>query len=183
MNTITITTTEAGRIAIESPFNRDFSAQIKTIGGKWDATRKVWTVDARDEARAREILTAVYGHDGTSAGDLVTVRMSLEKFRHEQSATLGGVTVATRKSRDSAVHLASNVVLVSGKFLSRGGSRQNPRIDENNVVIEVRDIPRPVAEANADLCEIIDTTIDRDALEAEKAKLLARIAEIDALLA
>lgn len=88
-----------------------------------------------------------------------------------------------KKTRDHLPRLGEGVILASGHFGFEGrGSARYPLIGKNNAVIEVRDLLR-AAIPKWDEVTIIETTTDRVALEVEREKLLARIAEIDTLLA
>lgn len=184
-------TTENGKTSVTSPFDAEFVSKAKTIGGKWDGANKAWTFDSRDEQRVRDLCRQVYGTDGNAVetGDLVTVRVHLsdhEGSKYDNFAKFAGQRIAHRPDRDSAVRLAANVVLIEGKLPSTGGSMRYPNIDAgSDVIVEVRDIPRATLalEREQDY-EIIGETsnVDVDALLAEREQLLARIAEIDALL-
>ncbi|MFI6793696.1 helix-turn-helix domain-containing protein [Nonomuraea sp. NPDC050383] len=184
-------TTENGKTSVISPYDADFVTKAKTIGGKWDGYAKAWTFDARDEQRVRDLCRQVYGTDGNpvESGDLVTVRVRLadhEGSKYDNFAKFAGQRIAHRPGRDDAVRLAANVVLIEGKLASSGGSMRYPNIDAGtDVIVEVRDIPRATLSLEReDSYEIVGETsnVDVDALLAEREQLLARIAEIDALL-
>jgi excisionase family DNA binding protein len=185
-------TTENGKTSVTSPYDTEFVAKAKTIGGKWDGPSKAWKFDSRDEQRVRDLCREIYGTDGNpvETGDLVTVRVRLAE--HEVTARDGafakfaGRRIAERPGRDSTVRLAANVVLIDGKLPSTGGSMRYPVIDAgDDVVVEVRDIPRATLKLEReDSYEIVGETsnVDVDALLSEREQLLARLAEIDALL-
>ncbi|MBG0828575.1 helix-turn-helix domain-containing protein [Planomonospora sp. ID67723] len=84
------------------------------------------------------------------------------------------------------VKLAANVVLIEGKLPGSGGSVRYPQISAgNDVIVEVRDIPRAsLALEHETSYEIVGETsnVNIDALLAEREALLARLAEIDELL-
>jgi excisionase family DNA binding protein len=185
-------TTENGKTSVISPYDAEFVAKAKTIGGRWDGPSKAWTFDARDEQRVRELCREVYGTDGNAveSGDLVTVRVRLADHesasKYDNFAKFAGRRIAHRGGRDEPVRLAANVVLIEGKFPSTGGSMRYPNIDAgDDVIVEVRDIPRATLslEREQDYEIVGETTnVDVDALLAEREALLARLAEIDALL-
>lgn len=186
-------TTENGKTSIRSPYDTDFVSKVKALGGRWDASTKTWQVDARDEARARDLCREVYGTDGdpVEGADLVTVRVHLadhEVSRREGAhAKFAGRRIATRPGRDDAVRLSEGVVLIEGTLPGCGGSMRYPEIDASqDVIVEVRDIPRATLSLEReDSYEIVGETrgeVDVDALLTEREALLARIAEIDALL-
>ena len=92
--------------------------------------------------------------------------------------------------RDEAVVLGAGVVVVGGAFAPSAGSRQHPALIDSDeaVTLEVRDLP---VEALSAARELEWTRAggsggagpDRAALLAERDALLARLAELDALLA
>ncbi len=185
-------TTENGKTNVRSPYDASFVAKAKTIGGRWDGANKAWQFDSRDENRVRDLCREVFGTDGSPAdtADLVTVR--IRAADHELNSNNGGHIqfagrrLATRPGRDSAVRLAAGVVVVEGAFDGSGGSMRYPVVAaDDEVVLEVRDIPRATLSLEReDSYEIIaeKNAADVDVLLSERERLLARLAEIDALL-
>jgi hypothetical protein len=175
-----------------TPYNPDLPRRAKAIGGRWDAGRKAWTFDTRDEQRVRDLARAIYGTDGSPAddGDLVTVRVRLadhevtEQRRQQPVARFAGRLIAERTGRDTPVRLAPGVVLVEGTLPASGGSMRYPLIEAgDDVIVEIRDLPRSaLAVEDEKSYEIVGETIDVEALLAERARLLARVEEIDTLL-
>lgn len=174
--------TEDNRVYAFTPYNPSFPTQAKKIGGRWNPDLKAWSFDARDEDRVHEMVRNIYGTDGTNNGDLVTVHVPIADYENDKEVRVGGITVLEKVHRDQVPRLVGdNVVRISGTFLYKSGSMRFPTIGENDVILEVRDIPREVAEKEN--LEIVTETIDRDALLKEKAELEARLAKIDELLA
>ncbi|MGV4289399.1 hypothetical protein [Trueperella pyogenes] len=177
-------TQDATRTHIEAPFDRGFISAIKNLGGRWDAQRKTWHIANQDIDRAREITMKFFGSDGTpeTENDLVTARLEAAKYYNYRQITIGGRDIAIRWERDSKVKLGDGVILHAGKFSSSWGSRANPCIGDNDAVLEIRDLPRAIAEANG--LKIVDEAAARkDALQARRDALLAELAKIDAELA
>ena len=182
---------------IYSPYNPDFVSQLKAMGGRWDASRQCWVVNAQATDAVRQVMREVYGRDDTAPdpSDLVTVVVEFTKdaYAHQSAYTLFGCTIAKAWGRDSGARVGDNVAFLKGKPTS-GGSAKNwtTEIPEGSIVelydvpraIYTRDLPRLLDERPSLRISIKDTapTLDRAALEAEKARLLARVAEIDALL-
>ncbi|MGW5636469.1 hypothetical protein [Streptomyces sp. NPDC003832] len=190
MTDIKITTLDSGRLGVTSPYNSEFVADAKAMGGRWHGASRQWTFDPRDEERLRELLRDVYGTDGSPAdqADLVTVRWDISRYGHtkgDNQLYLAGRVVASRRSRDESVRLAPNVVLISGGFSAGSGSTKYPALGPTDgTVIEVRDIPRAaVADELSAHMTIVDSTVDIDALVAKREQLLAQIADIDRTLA
>jgi DNA repair protein RadC len=59
---------EDGRIAVSSPYHPKFPARARSLGGIWDATRRVWLFDAGDDGRVRLLCREIYGTDGREDG-------------------------------------------------------------------------------------------------------------------
>ncbi|RJQ53386.1 MAG: hypothetical protein C4521_07585 [Actinobacteria bacterium] len=146
---MTIQVTSTGdKVRVSSPYHPDFPARAKMLGGRWDPEAREWTFDLRDENRVRALCREVYGTDGSGEVDLVTLRVSLDDLRDDRQVWVAGRCVAERRSRDSAVRLGDGVILLSGGFPWRGGSSKYPGLKPyTNTVLEVRDVPRPAAEA------------------------------------
>lgn len=185
-------TSVGGQLHVKSPYNSKFVGQAKALGGKW--RDEAWVFDIRDEARVRELCRELYGSDGLTA-DTITLRI---EWREEGSSDKGPIEVSGRPiarafGRDSGAKLADGIVQLAGGF-SSGGSVKNwvTRVRGGTIVL-VRDFSRARAEeliaGNSDTSlriysiEPEQQPIDRDALEAERSRLQARLAEIEVLLA
>jgi len=187
-------TIKDGRASVFTPFNRDFVAAIKTnIGGrKWDADNKCWTVPEESLPQVRQIMREVYGEtDLPDAGGSVTVKVT---FKEEWSERCDDVVIfkkvlASARGRDSGARAGEDVTYLEGEPTS-GGSRANWKsIVPEGCVILLRHVPKSVWDRFGGSkefdAELVDEGKDvkRKELEEEKARLLARIAEIDKLLA
>jgi DNA repair protein RadC len=53
-----------GRIVVSSPYHPNFPARARTLGGKWDAARRVWVFEAAESERVKALCREVYGEDG-----------------------------------------------------------------------------------------------------------------------
>lgn len=179
------------RLEVTSPYNTEFVAGARMLGGRWSAP--VWAFDARNEAAVRSLCQRVYGTDGISAPDTVSVRVTFAAGVLEDCGPIVcfGRTVAVAFGRDSGAKLGDGVVVESGGFAS-GGSVKNwtTKVKSDGAVVLLRDIPRGMAEAAQSdekiQYEIIaeDAPLDnRSALQSEKDRLIERIREIDAQLA
>jgi hypothetical protein len=181
---------DGGLLTVSSPYNQEYVAAARRLGGRWDPRATVWRFDAREEQRVRDLLRQVYGTDGTSAVETVTVRVCAGQYAGERQIYVAGRGVAPppRRCRDEEPRLASAVTVVDGSFAPCGGSVRHPRLGDNDAVLQIRDVPRVIAErdgldivpdpgpAGLDEC-------DRQSLTAERQRLARRLARIDALLA
>jgi hypothetical protein len=170
------------RVYATTPYHPEFPAAAKRLGGRWSAAQKSWSFDGRDEAKVRELVREIYGTDDSAEADLVTVRYTVTAHDAGRAELyVCGRQVARRAGRDWVVKLGDGVVVVDGGFPSSGGSMKYPTIMGTDTVVEVRDVPRRLAEAED--AEIVDAATDRRAaLEAEAKKLRTRLAEIEAEL-
>lgn len=204
MNDIKLETID-NRIYVTSPYDRQFVAGAHNLGGHWDSERRAWAFDPRDDARVKSLLSKIYGWSDTSkdSGKKITIRVHVadhtRDWQGDESEPLEygndgsdmseirmrGRRIAWRPGRDSQVRLADNVVLVSGDFGERGGSRNQPRVlgSYDDPVVEIRDIDPSMLEGiDPKAYEVVDGS-EREALEERKKALLAEIAEIDKQLA
>jgi hypothetical protein len=185
---------------VESPYHPDLPRQARKLGGDW--RKPVWVFDARNEAEVRALYRDVYGTDGSSEDKTVTVEIkfsSEEAYCGDKSLFFAGRQIVRIFDRDSGAKLGDGVTVLEGGF-SSGGSRKNPCLTREvgtkirifdiveALVDEIRSVdgvesvsiapPKPeLASAPA------DSEVDATALAEERLKLVARLKEIDALLA
>jgi hypothetical protein len=186
---VAITTTPAGdKIKVESPFNSFFVIRARNLGGQWDG--RVWQFDSGDEDRVRELCQECYGTDGVTS-DLCTLRIEwIEDAGNCQGPTaFHGRTIAKAFGRDSGAKPGEGIVVLAGGF-SSGGSVKNWRTNvKSGTIVLVRDFPRQIAlqlttdEKHIYSIEEEVLPINWQALADERKKLVARIAEIDTLIA
>ena len=195
MNTPLISITRSGSdISVGSPFHPAFVNRAKELGGKWDSTAKVWTFDARDEDDVRALCRAVYGTDGSPDTKLVDLRITFKSGARagQRAVYVCGREIARAWGRDSGAKLGEGVKLVEGRITSGGSSKNWATVVDAGSVFIVRDVPEAKARAEAEACntdefsiEILTSApaaVDVSALQAEREKLVARMAEIDAIL-
>jgi len=183
---VRIYTDEDGKLVLDCPYHPAIPARAKTAGGRFDGGRRVWTFDPRDEARIRQMAIDIFGTDGREQVPTVTVRVDLDTVKPGSNNLFAlGRELLHRPGRDASVRLGDKVVLLAGGFPSRAGSARYPELAPNpGTVIEVRDVPLPLAQSAGNGYTIVDATADRRAaLEQEAARLRARLAEIEAELA
>jgi hypothetical protein len=189
---ISITPSATGkRLLVVTPYNAEFVADVKDIGGRWEAAKRAWSVDQRDEERVRDLVRDYFGTDGSpeESATLVTVRIPLGGCQ-SHSAYFAGRTIAHRPARDAPVKLSRGVVLVSGDLPRSGGSMKYPVIGAEDAMVEVRDVPRGALEQYADgAYEIVSETTapashssETEQLRARRNALAAQVAELDQLL-
>ena len=177
---------ENGKIYVQSDYNRDYISRAKGLQGKWSSPYWVFPEENIDELR--ELLLDVYGECGDLAEEApvtVTVDLDLDEYKHVGAeVTIGSFVAVRRRYRDSDVIYADNVMLVKGGFPSSGGSVKNPRVyPDSGTVIRVKDIPVKLYEQIKDEAGVsLYKAPDNAALIEERDKLLARLAELNALI-
>lgn len=196
MPNITIKPSAGGRVAVVSPYLPAWTTQAKRLSGQWDSYDRAWLFDAREETRVRAALVECYGTDGSPVpnSDLATIRLTFasEWVESRKSLFLCGREIAGATGRDSGARLGEGVVLLSGGVRSGGSVKNWTTIVKQGTQVELRDVPRAVAEALQDQYETTDLVVevlpnapppvDHSVLLAERARLVARLAEIDAIL-
>lgn len=185
---IMISDTDFGKIAVRAPFNPDFVKAAKRLGGKWSGDTKAWLFDARDRGRVEDLLATCYGYSAAASGELATVRIVLDEDNaYSKEVYFAGRSICSRRYRDAPVKTADNVVIIDGEFSASAGSMRYPAVIQGSrtVTIEVRDVPVEALAAEKELrFERIDadTQAQREALIAERERLIVRLAEIDEAL-
>lgn len=172
-----------------TPYNAEFIAAVKNIGGaRWDKEHRAWSIPSEAIDQARDIMRRVYGAcDLPDDQPRVSVKLTFEADVSEKWApvTIFGKTIASATGRDSGARTGDDVVFVVGSPKS-GGSVANWRsvVPEGSVVV-LHNVPQAALEMP--LPEGVQAVVSaqkqsRDALQAEKERLLARLAEIEGLL-
>lgn len=175
---------------VRAPYHPQFYAKIKRCGSaKWDSEKLAWRVNAEQVPVVRKLMTDVFGESDIPAeGKRYDVQL---KFHESVEALREGVYIfgkclARARGRDSGAQPGSDVCYIEGGCTS-GGSVKNwySRVKEGSVVM-LYDVPETLAqkeerEAGVEY-KLIERIVNKDELEAEKNRLLARVEEINALL-
>lgn len=190
-------TSTAKHISVVSPFHSAFIHEAKAnLAGRWQDG--AWTFDIRNADAVRALVKKWFGY--TEGCDLVSLRVG---FDEDGAANCrgpvyrAGRVVASAHDRDGGARLGDGVILESGGVTSGGSTNNWQTVVRPNTVVVIHDVPRAIAEKHADpegdggyqgeTYEIIVPAAaalsGRDALAAEREKLLARLAEIDTALA
>jgi len=89
---LSIVEEEGGRIAVSSPYHPGFPARARSLGGIWDAARRVWVFDASDHARVKSLCLEIYGTDGQGDGNGSTAPFpTAVRHRRNEFAEAGAV--------------------------------------------------------------------------------------------
>lgn len=181
-------TIENGRAKVSTPYNADFVAKIKGIGGsRWEASNKCWSVPAESVDQVREIMMAVYGRTDQTTEKTCTIRLTFEKSMCEYRAPVAiyGKTIASAFGRDTGARAGDDVAFVEGKPASGGSVKNWTSIVPSGSVVVLYNVPESMLSRELPAgvaAEVISNEVNRDELLQEKERLLARLAEIEALL-
>jgi hypothetical protein len=178
-------------VYVSAPYNELFIKEARNIGGTWDKGKKEWVFDLRDESRTRELCLQYFGVDGV-VSDICSLSIlwaQNETCGRGEDLTVYGRQLA-RNNMDDVPSVGSGVIVEAGGF-TRGGTRGKCVTAPEGTKVVVRNFSRAAAEKlisngsmyrNYSLVEDAPPTI-LSALQAERVRLVARLAEIDALLA
>ena len=181
---------KAGKANVFTPYNKEFVAKIKQIGGaRWNGSSRCWTVPEAEVDTVRAYMREVYGEtDLPDEGDRVTVEVTFleEATDWDGEISLFGRQICRAFGRDSGARVGEGVTLIDGKIGS-GGSRANWTVwIGEGARFRVRNLPRKALSIESpykiEVREVQQDGVDREALMAEREKLQARLAEIEALL-
>ena len=172
----------SGEVAISTPFNRDFIQSIKKMGGVFRRDNKVWVIkdDPEIVSAAKELCLDIFGSDGDTATQTITVRATGDITDYNSAVCVGAIPVARAFSRDSGAVICEGATLLKGEVDSCGSTKNWRTRVKEGAVIRVEDFP--VGYPLGDGWEVVNTNIDRESLEAEKTRLVERLAEIEKLL-
>lgn len=184
-------TVENGTAKVFTPYHKMFVENIKNIGGrKWCPSEKCWTVPESEIGTVRKYMQEVFGEtDLPDAEGKVTVKVTFtaDAIAERGAVVLFGKTIARAIGRDSGARVGDEATLIEGKIDSGGSARNWRTVVEEGTTFTVRNVPRAALEMDTEYdvtTEILEEAkIDRAALEEEKERLLARLAEIEKLLA
>ncbi len=178
---------EDGKIYVKSEYNSVFVKKARYIQGKW--VSPYWVFPEENKGEVKDLLLDAYGEaDILEEGEQkVTVELDLNEYEDRAASNelrFGNILLASRQYRDGYVKIADNVMVVNGGFESSGGSHKNPTVNPmNNTILRVKNVPLSVYEQEKTGAGVrLITEIDITTLQKEKECLLARIAEIDALI-
>lgn len=188
MHEIKLDTNSGPRIYLTAPYNEDANSKYRQVGGRWLKKSRRWSFARGDIELVRQVLMDVFGVTDIVDETVTThVRVADWQWRgrrgHPGKATFGGRDIAIRYQRDTPVRVADGVVLVAGRFPSSGGSMAYPEIDAGeDVIVEVREVWARHRDLDHPHVTIVDQSVGREALLAERAELMRMVREIDETL-
>ena len=183
-------TVKEGKAYVETPYNKEFVSKIKQIGGaRWNSASRCWMVPEAEIDTVRTYMKEVYGEtDLPDEGERITIDVTFDEdvYEWDREIVLFGRQLCRAFGRDSGAKVSDGVTLIEGEIGS-GGSRNNYNVWAHaGAKFRIRNLPLTALNIESPykvtVVEVQKDSIDREALMAEKAKLMARLAEINALL-
>src|SRR5215831_16842038 len=89
---LSIVEEEDGRIAVSSPYHPDFPRRARSLGGIWDAARRMWIFDAADDDRVKSLCRDIYGAEAMENGE-VGMAPFPNAVRHGRNEFAEGMTI------------------------------------------------------------------------------------------
>lgn len=171
---------------VKSDYSPKLPKKAKDLGGKWNGDEWCFPIERSD--MVKELYMNIYGMFEETPTDLVNVELTIQKRYTPHAINIAGRTVVRRRYRDSDVVLGEDCYIKSGEFLSSGGSRNNPRITQDEIVIIVIEkIPRSVVEEieteNYSI-KIVGEVVDcpREKLLEERARIIKEMERLQVRL-
>jgi len=180
----------ATALLVTCPYNPDFRAAARRLGGEWKAAEKVWAfpltvTDAVEDACDKIFRVRQANPDAKGLTIRITATRDLEEDRG--AVYFSGTPVAEARGRDTGASLGRDCALISGKISSGGSTKYWKTFVKAGTVFEVRNVhPDAVTETPDWHVEVLGETVlstSCKALRMEKERLLERVKEIDVILA
>ena len=182
-----------GLVHVRTPLNTYFVQRAKKLAGRWDPRSVAWVFDARIEDKVRALCVECYGNDGTTFQELVDIRVTYLTgvVACKGPATVFGRIIGSAKARHSGATLGNGVVLEMGKITSSGSHANWTAAVASGTVVILLDVPKALVLSGGPKFVEVNIIEPRQpnsmeqalALTSERDRLLARVAEIDSLLA
>lgn len=177
------------KVAVFTPYNKEFVAKMRQMGGKWDGD--AWIVPADVIESVREAMQEHFLRDDRPC-DTVDIELTADGVV-KYCDTLFGLPTFQATGRDSGAWIPKGmedvISVLSGK-VSSGGSLKNWFVGMwDGTRILMRGVPKKAVEERFDCPTNLDIKVVREsnadprvALLEEKAALEARLEEINRIL-
>ena len=122
-----------------------------------------------------------------SGEDKKTIQLTFtEEYQELRTPiTMFGKTIASAYGRDSGAKVGSDVAFIYGSPASGGSVKNWTTVVPKDSVVVLYNVPESLLAhelPSGVAMDILEISINKEALEAEREKLLARLAEIERLL-
>ena len=183
-------TAKDGKAYVSTPYNKDFVTKVKQIGGaRWNGSERCWVIPESEISTARAYMREVYGEtDLPDEEERVTVDVTFLEMVQDwhDGVTVFGRQLCRAFGRDSGAKVGDGVTLIEGEIGS-GGSRANwTTVVHEGAKFRIRNLAKAALQIESDynikVEEVKEDGVNKEALRIEREKLLARLAEINALL-
>lgn len=193
-----------GELFVQCPYDHEWVAVAKRIGGRWAPSQKAWHFDLGVIDQVRETLEEVFVTIGDfpeiapppAAEGEITIRLVLSNdgIGAQREVKVAGRLIARRPGRDRPVVLGPGVRVVDGEFASRAGSSPSPLIIDDGsfgrqagspVTVDVLRVPIEQLERYQQYGgQLLNPQQhDLEQLQARREKLRTELAELDQQIA
>jgi hypothetical protein len=172
-------------LLIKSPYNSDFVDGARDLGGEWNPDCESWSFPIWREEAVSLLCARVYGvaiseMDAAPVNVRITARSDIKC--EKGPVMFAGRVLVKAFGRDSGAFMGDGCALISGEKASGGSVKNWCTIIREGAVLEMMNVlPAQAIDDDNWSVEII-TPPSASALRDERARLVARIAEIDAMI-
>ena len=175
---------------VRTPYHPNFVSKIKRCSSaKWDATRQAWQVKADLVPVVRKLMVDIFGESDIPAEGKrfdVWITFNTAVYADREGVYFFGKCLARARGRDSGARPGDGVCYISGGCRSGGSMKYWESIVNDGSIVVIYDVPETLILNEKHLegveYEFIERVANQDELNAEKARLMARIKEIDTIL-
>ena len=181
-------------LCVATPYSPDFiSAAKRELGATWDGT--CWCFDARDAAEVAALLQRIFGWTAGMALVSALVYFDEDCTYSRRPCVLLGRVMVEAWGRDSGGTVGDGVRLRSGNIDSGGSTKNWTTVVSKGTELVVHDVPigmvldyvegrRECRNVRVEMLRTSDIpwATEAQTLAAERARLLSRVSEIDAVL-
>ena len=132
----------ATHFAVMMPFNEAWRKAAKNCGGKWNFEKKHWEFRNESGLIVQRALDKLFGSPNEPTVTLELVAGS--EAGHSGNLMLGARCLINVE-RD-CYKVCHDVAIVSADFIQSSGSRANPKLYMDNLVMHIYNVPRSLAE-------------------------------------
>lgn len=174
-----------------APYHKDFPAKMRELKGVWDKPNQCWWVHTSRVTEVRKIMRDIFGTDDIQGADFVDLNVTFhqQEGAYRKDYTLYGKVLSHATSLTSGGICGTDVIYLEKRPESGGSIKNWCSVVPEGAVIRLYNVPRHLAEETVLPPHITmeyaqgNHIPDPKTLMAEKQDLLARIQEIDLLLA
>ena len=139
-----------GKLTVSTPYDKDYIAKARDLGGKWQSAEKVWSFNSelREDVEAALKEVFMWRPSVEANEQTVTLRITINKSMtgYKESIKFGPYVLAQAYGRDTGAKPGQHVAKISGTIRS-GGSVKNweTRISAGTT-FKIVNVPKTIAD-------------------------------------